>query len=158
QRRLATFLVSIVSLGFAAVPALASTSHLSGTLSTTVPSNYSDDSSTNAANATGASNSNFLTVQNTSPNVTGTWIISAGLSITGFTSTTVPITFYVSSPNSSNITASVVQIQFSDGTTTASSGTISQALTITNNNTLTTITFNTDISTYSNYSSLNLSN
>lgn len=158
QRRTASFLALFVTFGLAAAPALAGTSHLGGTVTTTVPANYSDDSSTNAANAAGASNSNFLTVQNTSPNVTGTWIVSAGLSITGFNQTTVPISFYVSSPNSSNISAAVTQIQFSDGTTTISSGSINQALTITANNTLTTISFNVDISTYSNYSSINVSN
>jgi PEP-CTERM motif-containing protein len=158
QRRIATFLVSLVTLVFAAAPALAGTSHLSGTVTTTVPTNFSDDSSTNAANATGASNANFLTVQNTTPNVSGTWIVSAGLSTTGFTSSSVPITFWVQSPNVSNITVTITQIQFSDGTTTISSGTISQSLTITNNNTLTSTGFTTDLSTYSNYSSINLAN
>jgi hypothetical protein len=158
QRRIATFLVVFVVLGLAAAPALAGTSHLGGTVTTTVPTNYSDDSSTNAQNAAGASNSNFLTVQNTSPNATGTWIVSAGLSITGFNQTTVPISFYVSSPNASNITIAISQIQFSDGTTTISSGTINQALSITANNTLTTITFNVDLTTYSNYSSIDIAN
>ena len=157
RRRIATFCVSLVTLGSAAVPALAGTSHLSGTVSTTVPANFSDDSSTNAGNATGSTNANFLTLQNTQSNVSGTWVVSAGLSITGFTQSSVPITFWVQSPNTSNINVTVTQLRFSDGTTTVASGSISQSITITANNTLTSVTFTTDLSTYSNYSSLNLS-
>jgi hypothetical protein len=157
RRFVATLLASLAVYAASAVPAFAGTSYLSGTVTTTVPTNFSDDSSTNAANATGASNANFLTVQNTSPNVSGTWVVSAGLSITGFTQSTVPITFWVQSPNVSNITVTVTQLQFSDGSVTVSSGTISQTITITANNTLTQVTINEDLSTYSNYSSLNLS-
>lgn len=158
RRRFATFFVGIVVLGFAAVPALAGTSHLGGTVTTTVPTNFSDDSSTNAQNATGASNANFLTLQNTTSNVSGTWVVSAGLSSTGFNTNNVPITFWVQSPNSANISVTITKLQFSDGTTTISSGTISQTLTITANNTLTSSGFTTDLSTYSNYSSVNLTN
>jgi hypothetical protein len=157
RRRFATLLACLVAFGFGAVPALAGTSHLSGTVTTTVPTNFTDDSSTNAANATGASNANFLTVQNATPNVSGTWIVSASLSTTGFTQSSVPITFWVQSPNIANITVTITQIQFSDGTTTVSSGTISQGLTISANNTLTSTGFTTDLSTYSNYSNLDLS-
>lgn len=157
SRRFATLLASLVAFGFCAVPALAGTSHLSGTVTTTVPANFSDDSATNAGNAAGASNANFLTVQNTTPNVSGTWIVSASLSTTGFTDSNIPITFWVQSPNTANITVTITQLRFSDGTTTVSSGTISQGLTITANNTLTSTGFTIDMSTYSNYSNLDLS-
>jgi len=158
RRFVVLLLASFAVTAAASAPALAGTSYLSGTVTTTVPTSFTDDSATNAGNAAGSSNANFLTVQNTAPNVSGTWIVSAGLSITGFTQSAVPITFWVQTPNTANITATVTQIQFSDGTTTVSSGTISQSITMTANNTLTQVTINEDLSTYSNYSSLNLAN
>src|SRR5690242_17290913 len=106
----AAFVLAVASAG----SAFAATSNLSGTVTTSVPTNFVDDSATNAGNVTGASNSTFMTVQNTSPNVGGTWTVGAGLSPTGINATTVQLTFYVQTPNPSNITAALNRIQFTD--------------------------------------------
>lgn len=158
QRRTSKALVTAIVLAAASTPAFAGTSNLSGTVTTTVPTDFQDDSDKNAADATGASDAKFLEVESTADDVTGTWVVSAGLSITGFRTSSVPITIWMRSADADTITVSITQLRFSDGSVTASSGSISESLVISTRGTLTSWGFTTDLSTYTNYGALDLAN
>jgi hypothetical protein len=129
----------------ASAPAFAGTQNLSGTVTTTVPSNFTDDSSTNAANATGASNGTYLTLTHSSSNNSGTWTVSAGLSGWTTNNNGLQFNFY----NNGNMgTMQVTRIQFVDSsgnTATLSSLTIN----LSNSTTTGTTTFNTNLNSFS---------
>jgi hypothetical protein len=152
-------LAALVVLAAAASSAFASTTNLSGTVTTSVPANFSDDSASNAGNVTGASNGTYMTVQNTSSGASGTWTVRASLGATGLNNY-LSLAFYVQTSNSSNVTADLTRIKFTDSsnvTTTLniSAGTFSMSPT---SAAPTTFTFTSTLSSFTAQSGFNPAN
>jgi cytoskeletal protein RodZ len=108
--------LAFVTTAFAAAtPAFAATQNLSGTVTATinqVGTSYTDDSSTNSGNVTGAADSAYLTLTHSSGNVLATWTISASLG-SGLTDIGATFTFYKDAASNMGV-SSMSQIVLTD--------------------------------------------